>query len=105
MQNDEFAIFISTLNPFIMLVLFSVVGYVAGSWVYRKNLYTAIAVLFIIPYSMLVLIFVNAVVFATLPFLVFAMVGYIGMDKSKYYLFEALYLFKQLMKKVGNNHE
>lgn len=105
MQNDEFAVFISTLDPFVMLMVFAVVGYIAGSWVYKKNFYTAIAVLFVIPYSMLVLIWINAVVFATLPFLLFAVVGYIGVEKSKYYLSEAFYLFKQLIRKIGNNNE
>lgn len=105
MQNDEFAVFISTLNPFVMLVVFAVVGYIAGLWVYKKNFYTAVAVLFVIPYAMLMLIWINAVVFATLPFLLFAVIGYIGTEKSKYYLSETFYLFKQLIRKIGNNNE
>ncbi len=105
MQNDEFAVFISTLDPFVMLVVFAVVGYIAGSWVYKKNFYTAVVVLFVIPYLMLMLIWINAVVSATLPFLLFAVIGYIGVDKSKYYALETPYLFKQLIRKIGNNNE
>jgi predicted neutral ceramidase superfamily lipid hydrolase len=104
MNNDELAVFISTLDPFVMLILFSVVGYISGFWVYKKNFYTAIAVVFIIPYAVFILMWINAVISATLPFLLFATIGYIGIDKTKYYALELLDFLKKFTNK-GSNHE
>jgi magnesium-transporting ATPase (P-type) len=99
MQNDKFAVFISTLDPFVLLIVSIIAGYVSGNWIYKKNFYTALAVIIIIPYSVAILMWINEVIFATLPYLISASVGFWGVDRAKYLLFEIPYIIKKLFKK------
>ncbi len=96
---------IDTLNQVILfftnypVLFFSLVGYWAG-WVIReKGLYKIILLLFFLYHFLPILININEVYIATLSFLASIGIGYLGMDKVKYYAGDIFYTIKNIIKR------
>ncbi len=96
---------IDTLNQIILffsnypVLFFSLVGYWSG-WVMReKGLYKIILLLFFLYHFLPILVSINKVYIATLPFLVGIGIGYLGMDKVKYYGNEIFWTIKNIIKR------
>ena len=64
-------------------IFFAGLGYFNGYLFRDMNLYKIIAMIFVVSYCMELLININWIVTATLPFLFCAVIGYWGIDKSK----------------------
>lgn len=67
-------------------IFFGFVGYFNGYLFRNVNFIKVIAIILILPYCLSLLIEINLVFSATLPFCIFALGGFLGIDKSKYYL-------------------
>ena len=97
MQGD---IITNTLNPIILffmyypIVFFSLAGYFNGYLIRPFGLYKIIAAIFVVPYSLGFLVDVNLIFEATIPFILCVVFGFLGADKSKYYLSEIFLTLK-----------
>ena len=102
MQGD---IVTNTLNPIILffmdypIVFFSLIGYFNGYLIRPFGLYKIIAAFFVVPYSLAFLIDTNLLFQGTIPFLLFVLGGFLGADRSKYYLAEILSTLKHWAKR------
>ena len=75
-------------------IFFAAVGYFVGFLFRNINLYKIIALFFILPYCLQLLIDLNWLWRATLPFLVFAVIGYLSYPKASFYALEAFDVVK-----------
>jgi len=82
------------------ILLFCGLGYLNGNLLRDVGLYKIIALIFVIPFCIELLMGINLVFDATIPFLLFAVVGFMGPDKSKYYLSEMYYSLRGLLQKI-----
>ncbi|HIJ25784.1 MAG: hypothetical protein HOA22_11055 [Gammaproteobacteria bacterium] len=78
--------------------IFAGLGYLNGYLLRDIGLIKIIAAFFVIPYSLSTLSQVNNVVQATLPFLLLALAGYWGLDKTRY---RVSYLFNEVQYHIG----
>lgn len=65
------------------IALFCVLGYFSGYLFRDIGLYKIIALFFVIPFCIDLLVRLNIVMTATLPFLIFALIGFWGLEKTK----------------------
>ncbi|ODS23652.1 hypothetical protein AB835_07555 [Candidatus Endobugula sertula] len=65
-------------------IFFAGLGYFNGYLFRDINPLKIIAMIFVVPYCIDLLININWIYLATLPFLLFAVIGYWGVDKSKH---------------------
>jgi len=65
------------------IALFCVLGYFNGYLFRDIGLYKIIALFFVIPFCIDLLVRLNIVMTATLPFLIFALIGFWGLEKTK----------------------
>lgn len=77
-------------------VLYAGVGYLTGYMVRTIGIIKIIILLFIVPPMLDHLININQVWTATLPYIVSAMIAYVGIDKFRYYLVEASDILKRM---------
>ena len=91
------------INPILRFLLdypaifFAGLGYFTGYLFRNTNLLKIAIAFFLIPYSLEWLVHLNWVWQGTLPYLVFAVVGFFGHDKAGYRLNGALYAIKNLV--------
>lgn len=78
-------------------VLYASVGYLTGYMVRTIGIIKIIILFFIVPPMLDHLIDINQLWVATLPYIVSAMIGYIGIDKARYYLMEASDILKRIL--------
>ncbi len=81
------------------IALFCVLGYFNGYLFRNPGLYKIIAIIFVVPFSLSLVSGVNLVFQATIPFLLVALIGFLGFEKFKYYLDEVFYLVKGLLQR------
>lgn len=84
------------------IALFCIMGFINGFLMRNIGLYKGIALFFVLPYSLDLLISLNNVLQATLPFLVFAVLGFLGTRKvmmygtrSAYFVVDSLERFRR----------
>ncbi len=81
-------------------VIFScLLGYLDGYLLRDLNFRKIIAAYFVIPCSIIWLIDINDVMFSTIPFLLSAWSGHIGLEKTKYYATESFDIGRELIRK------
>ncbi len=77
--------------------IFCLLGYFNGYLLRDMGLYKIIGAVLIIPACLQTLIDINDVISATLPFLVSAWIGHIGMRKAKRYALEFIDLSREVI--------
>ncbi|MCU7880017.1 MAG: hypothetical protein KZQ66_03585 [Candidatus Thiodiazotropha sp. (ex Lucinoma aequizonata)] len=78
-------------------IFFAGLGYFNGYLFRDINLYKIFAMIFVVPYCMELLININWVYLATLPFLICSVIGYWGIDKSKHRAMAVVDLGRELI--------
>ena len=76
-------------------IIFCVAGYFCGSLVRNITVIKVIVLLVVLFYVIQFLIFLNNLTVATIPFLVFALIGYWGKEKTLAYLANAFELLRE----------
>jgi uncharacterized membrane protein len=68
------------------IIAFGLMGYWVGYVIRAKGIYKMILLLVFLYYFLPIMVGLNKVYILTLPFLLGSVIGYLGMDRVKYYL-------------------
>lgn len=91
------------INPILRFLLdypaifFAGLGYFTGYLFRKANLLKIAIIIFLIPYSLELLVSLNWIWQGTIPYLMLTIVGFLGHEKASYYLTESIYTLKDLI--------